>query len=98
MYPNVHLTHTKPSDYIKLEKFSNSRTAGYPDSIGTYGLVSGIWTSSFSLGGFIGPSVAGVLYDLVGFRWATQFVSSSFVALVSTYATRPSIERIGAVL
>jgi hypothetical protein len=34
------------------------------------------------LGGFIGPTVAGILYDLCGFRWATQFVSGSFIVLV----------------
>jgi len=59
------------------------RTAGFPDAIGTYGLISGIWTSSFALGGFIGPTIAGILYDLVGFRWATQFVLGSFIILVS---------------
>lgn len=47
---------------------------GFPDDIQTYGLVSGMWTSTFALGAFIGPSVAGALYDAVGFPWATQFV------------------------
>ncbi|XP_066990122.1 MFS-type transporter SLC18B1-like [Macrobrachium rosenbergii] len=47
---------------------------GFPDDIQTYGLVSGMWTSTFALGAFIGPSAAGALFDAVGFPWATQFV------------------------
>ena len=48
---------------------------GFPDDIQTYGLVSGMWTSTFALGAFIGPSAAGALFDLVGFAWATVFVT-----------------------
>ncbi|XP_045129884.1 MFS-type transporter SLC18B1-like [Portunus trituberculatus] len=48
---------------------------GFPDDIQTYGLVSGMWTSTFALGAFIGPSAAGALFDLVGFSWATVFVT-----------------------
>lgn len=50
--------------------------AGLPDDITTYGLVSGLWTSSFALGAFIGPSIAGVLFDSVGFGWGTSLVAS----------------------
>lgn len=45
-----------------------------PDSIETYGLISGLWTSTFALGAFIGPSVSGALYDTIGFRQSTIFV------------------------
>ncbi|XP_050541622.1 MFS-type transporter SLC18B1-like [Daktulosphaira vitifoliae] len=47
---------------------------GFSNSLETYGLISGLWTSTFALGAFIGPSVAGVLYDIVGFGTATVFV------------------------
>lgn len=47
---------------------------GFPDNLDTYGLVSGIWTSTFALGAFIGPTVAGYLFDRIGFRWATMVV------------------------
>lgn len=47
---------------------------GFPDNINTYGMVSGLWTSSFALGAFVGPSAAGVLYDTIGFPWASQMV------------------------
>lgn len=45
-----------------------------PDSIETYGLISGLWTSTFALGAFIGPTISGYLYDAIGFRAATIFI------------------------
>lgn len=53
--------------------FPNSKN-GSPDNIETYGLVSGLWTSTFALGAFVGPSVSGLLYDSIGFREAVIFV------------------------
>lgn len=47
---------------------------GFPDSIQTYGLVSGLWTSTFALGAFIGPFISGLLYDYVGFRKGVIFI------------------------
>ncbi|KAL3282205.1 hypothetical protein HHI36_005399 [Cryptolaemus montrouzieri] len=47
---------------------------GLPNNLETYGLVSGLWTSTFALGAFIGPSISGILYDNVGFRHATMFI------------------------
>lgn len=51
-----------------------SRSYGFPNSIETYGLVSGLWTSTFALGAFIGPSVAGILLDNIGFRNGSMFI------------------------
>ncbi|RXG59967.1 MFS-type transporter SLC18B1 [Armadillidium vulgare] len=47
---------------------------GFPDNLDTYGLISGIWTSTFALGAFIGPTLAGYLLDTIGFRNATMVV------------------------
>jgi len=47
---------------------------GFPDNLSTYGLISGLFTSTFALGAFVGPSVAGVLFDNFGFRDSTVFV------------------------
>jgi MFS family permease len=55
--------------------------SGFPNDIHTYGLLSGIWSSSFALGAFLGPSIAGVLYDLVGFENGTYFEISLHIAL-----------------
>jgi MFS family permease len=56
---------------------------GFGDGLATYGLVAGLWASGFSLGAFIGPSVAGVLFDYVGFRLATYFVLTTQLLAVS---------------
>ncbi|XP_059486360.1 MFS-type transporter SLC18B1-like [Neocloeon triangulifer] len=52
---------------------------GYPNNLETYGLISGLWTSTFALGACIGPSIAGCLFDSVGFRHSTTFVVGSHV-------------------
>ena len=54
----------------------------YPDSVSTFSLVSGVWTSAFALGNFVGPSIAGVLYDQVGFRWGTAPVQALLLLMV----------------
>lgn len=59
------------------------REAGFADDITTFGVLSGLWSSAFSLGAFVGPSVAGILYDLVGFSNGTLFVIAIHSTLVS---------------
>ncbi|XP_065203816.1 MFS-type transporter SLC18B1-like [Planococcus citri] len=49
-------------------------SSGLPNDIETYGMVSGLWTSSFALGAFIGPTVSGVLYDQYTFANASLFL------------------------
>lgn len=60
--------------FIFLAFYFLFRRNGFPDNIETYGLVSGLWTSTFALGAFIGPSVSGYLYDSIGFREAVLFI------------------------
>ncbi|XP_055609411.1 MFS-type transporter SLC18B1-like isoform X2 [Uranotaenia lowii] len=68
---------------VLVSGFTDSlRTAisnGMQDNIETYGIISGLWTSTFAFGAFVGPSVSGLLYDVLGFRLATMFI----VALVA---------------
>ncbi|XP_025073119.1 MFS-type transporter SLC18B1-like [Pogonomyrmex barbatus] len=47
---------------------------GFPNNLETYGLISGLWTSTFALGAFIGPSIAGILLDNIGFRNGSMFI------------------------
>lgn len=47
---------------------------GFNEGLETYGLVSGLWTSIFAFGAFVGPSVSGVLYDAIGFRKSVYFI------------------------
>jgi len=55
---------------------------GFPDTIDTYGLISGLWTSTFALGAFIGPTLAGILFDSVGFPWATMLIIGVHILVI----------------
>ena len=63
---------------------------GYGDDVATDSLVSGVWTSAFSLGNFLGPTSAGFLYDQLGFRGGTVVVQGLWVVagLVAVVGTR----------
>ncbi|KAK9503715.1 hypothetical protein O3M35_010217 [Rhynocoris fuscipes] len=56
---------------------------GFSNNLETYGLISGLWTSTFALGAFIGPSMAGILYD----AWGFQHASMSIVVLGAAVGT-----------
>ena len=47
-----------------------------PDDI--YAVISGIWTSAFALGNFIGPTVGGLLMDSYGFPKTTTAFQVQF--------------------
>jgi len=64
------------------EAHKGALEAGFPDSLDTYGLISGLWTSTFALGACVGPTVAGVLLDFCGFRFASLFVIALHAALL----------------
>lgn len=69
-----------------IDALRSAIDAGFPDDLSTYGMLSGLWSSSFALGAFIGPSVAGILYDLVGFQYGSLFVIACHMLLVSCLA------------
>merc|ERR1712012_335787 len=56
--------------------------SGFPDTIDTYGLVSGLWTSTFALGAFIGPTLAGILFDSVGFPYGTLLIIAIHIVVL----------------
>ena len=43
--------------FSEAQKSAVSR--GFPDNLTTYALISSIWTSTFALGAFVGPTAAG---------------------------------------
>lgn len=47
---------------------------GFSEGLDTYGLVSGLWTSIFAFGAFVGPSASGALYDAIGFPKSVYFI------------------------
>ncbi|XP_059490056.1 MFS-type transporter SLC18B1-like [Neocloeon triangulifer] len=57
-----------------IDAIRSAVSGGFNNDLSTYGLISGLWASSFSLGAFVGPSVAGFLFDQVGFENATYYV------------------------
>ena len=47
---------------------------GFNEGLETYGIVSGLWTSIFAFGAFVGPTASGVLYDAIGFTKSVYFI------------------------
>ncbi|KAI5716047.1 hypothetical protein M8J77_026534 [Diaphorina citri] len=77
-----------------IDALKSAIDAGFPDDLATYGTLSGLWSSSFALGAFVGPSVAGFLFDRVGFQYGSLFVIFCqlclFVALILFEFRKPS--------
>jgi len=69
--------------------------AGFPDTIDTYGLVSGLWTSVFAFGAFVGPTFGGILFDAVTFRWAIFLVIIAELISLSMLVSYLCIELCG---
>ena len=56
---------------------------GFPENIGTYALISGLFTSLYSAGAFIGPSIGGVLTEHVSFCRASIFPLSVEIGVIA---------------
>ena len=52
----------------------------YPEDVKTYSLVSSVWTAAFAIGSFLGTSLAGLLFDHIGWKWSCAAVQG----LIST--------------
>ena len=70
--------HTPALLHMKKSCYFN----GLKDTAELQSLISGIWSGSFSLGGFIGPTVAGFLYDKYGFRQSILLIYGLSVPMV----------------
>merc|ERR1719481_2025042 len=53
--------------------------SGFPNTIEVQAVVSGLFTSSFALGNFCGPTFSGVLYDCIGFQNNCLFLQALIV-------------------
>lgn len=71
-----------------------------PDNMSTFGLLSGIFSSAFSLGLFLGPLIGGILLDHVGYQWGSLGIFSLQLAvtamLLLTVACDPATRRLPA--
>ncbi|CAG5122705.1 unnamed protein product [Candidula unifasciata] len=56
-----------------------ARDIGLPDSLNTFGLVSGLFNSTFCLGAFIGPTIGGALVDQIGFYYGSTIIASFYL-------------------
>ncbi|CAN8027051.1 unnamed protein product [Ixodes persulcatus] len=63
--------------------FRDTLDRGFPDNLATYGLVSSVFTSSHSMGAFVGPTLGGYLLDTVGFRMGTTALLVNEILLIS---------------
>ena len=55
----------------------------FQDDVKTYSLVSSLWTAAFAIGSFLGTSLAGVLFDHLGWQWSCVAVQALiFVTLL----------------
>ncbi|KAK3583192.1 hypothetical protein CHS0354_025710 [Potamilus streckersoni] len=55
-----------------------TKNLGMPEDLNTYGKVSGMFNSCFSLGAFVGPTAGGVLVQYFGFPWAASVFAALF--------------------
>lgn len=55
---------------------------GFSQNIETHLLISGMWTTSFYFGNFLGPTLAGFLVDAYGFRMASVVFFSFFIFIL----------------
>lgn len=55
---------------------------GYAEGINTSVMISGVWLSAFSLGNFVGPTIAGFLVQTQGFRMATLIFFCLYVCMI----------------
>lgn len=65
-----------------LDLFISARWYGYPDDLATQGVVSGLFNSCFSRGGFIGPLLGGYLVDKVDFQWTSTIFASANLSVM----------------
>ncbi|KAK3706561.1 hypothetical protein RRG08_055001 [Elysia crispata] len=58
---------------------------GFENNLDTYGIVSGLFNSIWCLGGFVGPSLGGVLVNEIGFDKASTVIALfSFLSVICT--------------
>ncbi|ESO99372.1 hypothetical protein LOTGIDRAFT_113544 [Lottia gigantea] len=61
---------------------NGAKQLGYEESLDTFGMVSGLYNSAYSLGAFVGPTVGGIITDQYGFGWAACLSSLIFIFTV----------------
>jgi len=73
--------------FIVFNYFYFCRSCGLPDNLHTFGLVSGLFTSGFSLGAFLGPTLAGYLVNQYEFAWSSSVCRFLNIFTVSVFCS-----------
>ncbi|XP_078505398.1 MFS-type transporter SLC18B1-like isoform X1 [Lissotriton helveticus] len=63
------------------EMLSCAYENGFQEGLSTLGLISGLFTSTWSIGGFIGPTLGGFLNDRFHFEWASAIQGAISLAV-----------------
>ena len=61
------------------------RTPTFPVDVHTYSLVSSLWTAAYAVGSFLGTSLAGLLFDNIGWAWSCTVVQG-LIAIVLAFS------------
>ncbi|CAG5133318.1 unnamed protein product, partial [Candidula unifasciata] len=62
--------------------FIGAKNLGFENNLDTHGIVSGMFSSVYCLGAFVGPIVSGVSVQEIGFRHSTTVFASFFFVSV----------------
>lgn len=65
-----------------LDMLSSAIWHGLPDDLATQSVVSGLFSSSFSLGAFIGPTLGGYIVDLYGFQTTSSGIAGMNIMMM----------------
>ena len=72
--------------FMMVSSFSRAQNyvicIGFADDIQTYVLISGVWASAFSLGNFVGPTIAGILVEMKGFQVTTYYFCILYAIMI----------------
>ncbi|XP_002737900.1 MFS-type transporter SLC18B1-like [Saccoglossus kowalevskii] len=66
------------------EMLSSARLHGMEENISTYGIISGLFSSLFSLGNFLGPTVGSAMVSHIGFEWTSTCFSGMYAFVATT--------------
>jgi MFS family permease len=58
-----------------------AKELNYADNVATSLVISGLWTASYHMGGFLGPTTAGFMVQAWGFRSTTWVFFFVFLAM-----------------
>ena len=69
------------------------QTPTFPEDVQTYSLVSSLWTAAFAIGSFLGTSLAGPLFDNIGWDWSCTVVQGLIPMVLAFSVTAAYVVR-----